>query len=161
MPDPTVIEGAIGRAWIMPIEPRTPDQTATLATWIVHAPWAHPIWSQYAVTLIHLRDIQGVKPAHKYDPRATHEVQVWALDPEARLRPGDPPKPRMLLTPQNFVGQWNAQDDECAKTHIENVVRAIVNGRLSPDTDFRAAWKRLFPFHPYDAAPAFQRAGLA
>jgi hypothetical protein len=48
------------------------------------------------------------------------------------------------LMPPNFVGQFAAESDELARQNIMNVVTLIVSGSLSPDTDSRAQWRRLF-----------------
>lgn len=128
-----------------------PADQCSVARWIVTAPWAHPAWQQYWLTLVHLRDIPGVPPAHRYDKRATHELQIWAMDPKVPHAPGESLKPRSLLQPQNFVGQrCFVEDDIEAGRYLRQLVGAIVAGVLSPDTDFRFEWKRMWPYNPYD-----------
>ena len=156
-----LITGAYGRAWPH-IRPTRPAHEAGLESWIVEAPYAHPVWSQYGLSVIHLRDLPGVPPAERYGPATTHEVVVFALDPAHLRSPeaeeqADPLRP---LLPVNFFGQFRAESDEVAVAKLRETVHLVVDGHLSPDTDFRDAWKERFPFHPYGPTRAQYMGGL-
>lgn len=140
--------GARGRAWRVTLPPvgerRRRDEEGTVGMFIVQASGAHPLWDHWFVTLIHLRPIEGVKPAHIRQEGATHEFMIASADPTAPL-PGlviDGPewRPRWL-TPIDVVEQFAATDDVVADRILELAVRAIVDGVASPDQDWRPWWK--------------------
>lgn len=131
------------------IAPRAQGQ-AFSAAWIVRAPWAHTIWHSYAVHLVDLTTDMGDKPAVKYREDVTHEVSVWALDPDPDNQPVVRPAlkdwdvGRCMLQPANYGYQFVAESDEAALARISEVVLMIETAVLSPDTDFRRDWDRLF-----------------
>lgn len=121
-----------------------------VATWLVEAPWAHPFWHSYMIHLQHLRPItSGPLVGKEKDivfhlPGATHELWVKALDP-------DQPRQEQLdtglwrpLSPSNFAAQIIASSDAAALERVENAVREICAGQLSPDTDYRSFWVARF-----------------
>lgn len=138
--------GAATRAWTLPIEEQmakahTPDEVATLAMWLVEAPWAHLAWDKWLVSIIHLRDIPNVKEAKKKYPEAEYELMVAALDPQ---HPIDLDNPRWIfLQPVDLVEQFHGVDDAVAVHIIELLVDRVVAGVLSPDSDYRRAWQEL------------------
>ena len=139
MPD---LAGEGGRAWAI-----VPSETAgaAVACWLVEAPWAHPAWHSYVVSLISLRPIPGLPDAVIYLFGATHEVVVQALDARAPRQCGiDNPRQFAALDPINFGAQFIAADDEAATGRVLAAVLLILEGVLSPDTDFRPHWIRLF-----------------
>jgi hypothetical protein len=139
--------GTRGRAWktdISAIARRFPDGPPAELTpcgWIVEAAWAHPVWHSYAVTCIALRKHPQWKEAAIHLPDATHSVIVIALNPDHKRPLNDAV---YFLIPVNFCGQWIAESDEAAVQKIEETVRLIIEGQLSPDTDFRRQWIALF-----------------
>jgi hypothetical protein len=141
-------EGTGGRAWRIAIRPEDRDhvdQEASLAAWHLNCPHAHPFWSWYMVTLIHLRDVPGMsKPATKQYPGASHEVIVMSLNPDHALtEPGQIQHPLYYLEPFDHVIQFDGTTDEQAIRVIELYVRACVDGHISPDQDYREAWKSM------------------
>lgn len=120
--------------------------------WIVDAPWAHPVWNQYLVTLYDLTTPTEHGAPTIYLEGATHEFIVYSLDPGQRFDAvpafdNDAEIMRMskaMLEPGNHGYQIVADDDAAATSRIEKVVAAIAEGRLSPDTDFRTTWDALF-----------------
>lgn len=127
---------SFGAAWLIDLEP---DEVARGSTshGIIHAPWAHPLWSWYVVWSVHLRPIEGFPPASLARPEATHEFQVWAaqdLDPNAD-RSAD--IVRKLLSPQNLVVQLELPDDAAALEITRRLLTAVARAELSPDTDHR------------------------
>lgn len=143
MPPPT-LEGRAAKAWRLPLNPQTPDQAAGLAHWLVEHPSAHPYWTRWHVSLIHLRDIPGVPPAKKRSAEVTHEFIIYALNPDSY---GEHPKAFTeakfsfrYLTPVDVVEQFELPADSLAIHIAELAVRAICDGLASPDQDFRRWW---------------------
>ena len=135
--------GAHGRAWKYDMEacarryPSGPTAELTVASWIVEARYAHPMWHSYLVAAVALRDMPGVPKAVVHLQGATHEVMVYALNPEQPRAINAAPQ---YLTPANFHGQWRAESDAAAVRFIEETVHLVIDGHLSPDTDFRRDW---------------------
>ena len=128
-----------------PSVPSEPAHMATLGCWILTIPGAHPWWHDYLLSIVHLRDIPGVPPAIKHFPEATHEIMLYALDPDV-----DPPDPDdgdnfhpKFLTPANLVEQIHGVTDEQARSITEKLGRAFVDGIASPDTDYRSHTQKL------------------
>ena len=147
---PPDIEGPHGRAWKVDlgrIKDRKPEDSG-LVHWIIECPSANPIWHSYSLILIHLRPIEGHETIYHMDG-ATHELWLNVLDPNGDRRKifeighvGE--ESCQWLAPSNFASQIIEVTDELALERIENAVRMICNGNLSPDTDFRFQWIKLF-----------------
>lgn len=145
------IRGKHGRAWLHPTEQvrrMAPEGTldATVALWVVEAPYAHPIWHSYAIVVVHLRPVLGLRPAIKYLADATHEISVHALNPRAqraRMLRG-PINPSEWLQPCNFAAQFAVRTDEDAREAVKRTVMMVCSGRLSPDTDHQRAWVQIY-----------------
>jgi hypothetical protein len=137
------LQGSHGKAWRADLaavarrRPGGPPPELTVASWILSAPYAHPIWHSYTIGAVSLRDLPGVPPARIHLAGATHEVMVYALNPDFRRAVN---APAHLLQPSNFHGQWIAESDAGATRFIEETVQLVIDGRLSPDTDFRRNW---------------------
>lgn len=110
---------------------------STVEAWLVHAPWAHPMWPVHMVAVIHLRAVEGVKDPVIRLEGATHEIVVYAVSPE---KPTYIDARNDLLFPVNFVGQFAAKDDEAARDRLRFTVGEIVKGQLNPDTDGFRQW---------------------
>lgn len=142
-------QGAAGRAWRVDLAAMTaalaipPEGSAILASWIVEAPWAHPMWHSYNLTLVHLRPMADARETFVYRDDASHELLLHALEPghsrEAMLRG----RPRWL-TPANFGAQLVERSDTAAIARVEATVDLIIAGELNPDTDARRQWVALF-----------------
>ena len=139
-------EGAGGRAWELPIVPLKPDHQACLGRVLVHAPHSHPWWPWKEIYLIHLRDIPDVKPAVKSYPGAEYELGIFSIDLESCPAP-DPDlhvKGYPFLHPPDVIEQFDVKNnDRDAKRIFEASIRAIVEGSISPDQDWRSVWKRM------------------
>lgn len=145
---PPVVLGALGSAWLYDSEAIAaldPERIAaapvSLLCYAVHAPYAHPFWSCYWVGACALRDTPGVPPAVVYLPSATHEIIVYAMDPD---HPIDLKTHPYLLHPVNFAGQFIEASDEAANARVRQAVQDIVDGTLNPDTDNRNQWVMRF-----------------
>jgi hypothetical protein len=124
-----------------------PTATVFSVAWVINAPWAHPLWSQYLVMLYDLTSPHSDGPPTLHLPDATHEFIVHALDPEFPV-----PKDAQLastelrtLMPPNYGYQFKAASNEAAQERVQMIVDGIVAGHLSPDTDFRSLWNKLLP----------------
>ena len=116
------------------------------AGWIITAPWAHPFWSQYVISLTDLTTPMEIGPPLLYMPGATHEFVLEALDPElpvTEFKIMNQPRLRRL-SPPNFAYQFKAASDAAATARIQALVDLIDAGKLSPDTDWRRAWDSQF-----------------
>lgn len=146
MPDLT---GIVGKAWRhdleaavvrMGLEDRPPAEL-TVSSWVVYAPCAHPLWAYYWIGCVSLRSIPNAAPPLILIPNATHEVMVYALNPD--IDPAIDDGPQMLL-PANFHGQFIEACDEDAAARVQASVKEVVAGLLSPDTDFQREWVRRY-----------------
>jgi len=114
------------------------------ATWVITAAWAHPLWSQYTFWLYDLTTpIHGMKTDFKFEG-ATHELMVYALDPDHPFKPGNKFKDIKTLRPANHGYQFKADNDQMAHDVVEKIISLIHAGRLSPDTDWRRVWDKMF-----------------
>lgn len=140
-----VMRGPYGEAWRVPFAPTRPAEHATIALWVLTAPNAHPHWSQYVAYIIHLRDIPGVPPV-TWVKDATHQFNLWALHPRRVFSPEEDACPTGAdwLAPCNIQEQWRAESDEQAVLFVEKLLKAVLAGSASPDTDFRVWWTFAF-----------------
>ena len=113
----------------------------SLGTWLVHCPGYHPLWSYWAVSLVHLRRIWWSTPPKKNRPGSTHEVMFLAVDPNH-----DPDPDRLkgiyrnCMMPPDLVHQVDGINDRVAALLLTAVVDKIMAGG-SPDSDARSMWK--------------------
>jgi hypothetical protein len=145
------IEGSHGTAERIPL-PDVPQAAETVCTWLLTAPHACPLWSQYLLAVVRLRDgVPGFRPPARQFDGATHELVILALDPERGpfavadmerfQRSGAVP----FLTPANIAHQIEGTDEEAAWL-AEMAAAAVVNGWLTPETwdapeEIRMDWK--------------------
>lgn len=115
---------------------------ATVACWLVDCPVSHPVWNQYFLSLIMLREVEGVKPATIKLEGATHEIMIFAIDPrhpqtkESMDEKMAAPAPVPVLFPPNICQQFKAEHDADAMSKIEHLLKTII----SLDSDFRSRW---------------------
>lgn len=146
--EPTM-RGRLGNAWLIDQEAvgrrhgivYDPRASVTLPSWIASASYAHPLWSHYAILCVALRDVPGVPKAIVHLPGATHEVLVFALDPDTKPAVDDMPR---ALQPINFSGQFVEADDMAAAARVQQAVQDVIDGTLNPDSDFRRQWVERF-----------------
>lgn len=146
---PPVLIGPHGRAWKSDLDAARKrfqaTEDATLDVWIIEAPWAHPLWHSYDLTLLHLRPMPDGRKTLRYRADASHELLLHALNPDV---PRDPviagaANPSWLL-PCNFASQLVEPSDDDAGNRIENAARLICHGMLNPDTDAIGQWIERF-----------------
>lgn len=119
-----------------------PAQEATLAAWLIHAPGQSPAWSDYQVSVIHLRDIPGVPNARIGRAGATHEMVICALDPTYRPNARDH-ESRVPLLPMNAEIQFTGTDEQ-AISLAELAARAICNGALPAEAPTRGQGQQIW-----------------
>lgn len=143
--------GHVGRAWKQDLDAmrrklgvRAEDDGA-LAIWIVEAPWAHLAWHSYVLVLVHLRPMPDGRATVFHLEGATHELWLYAANPDTPREPVIRGEATFnVLHPCNFAAQLIEASDEAALAKIEAAVRDVIDGRLSPDTDFRRTWADRF-----------------
>lgn len=165
---PPVYEGLLGRFWrcdtdtlraAVSAKRGVPAVDGTLAQWVVEAPWAHPVWHSYVMTLVHLRPWPGMQGGTRfYVEGGTHEMWLHALSTEAPRQPfivgADSPM-SAAMTPKNFAAQWRQPEDdgtatgqqagdEAALTKCRLALVEVCSGRLTPDSDGSEQWALLF-----------------
>lgn len=118
------------------------DHEFCLGSWLITGPF-HAAWNQWLVSVVHLRGEKDGAPAKFVFPEATHEVQVWSLDPsQGTYDPDSEDKPK-FLRPVDIIQQFEAESDAAALGRIEVMMKAVTDGMLSPDQDYRSAWAKL------------------
>lgn len=122
-------------------EIQTADNGIYNVTYLISAPWAHPLWSQYLLCGYNI----DVPEANKKRPDVTHEIMLWAVGPETKLENGpiyqvQTPK---LLQPANMAYQLTTTNEKLVAL-LDSVVERIEAQTLSPDTDFRSMWDKFF-----------------
>lgn len=136
------------KAWRLPnLTPQKPDHTATLATFLIESPEGmfHAFWNRWALNVVHLRDIPGVKPATIYELGATHEIMIVSINPDQPKIDPDAGQKIDWMSPPDVVQQFQVDNDRQAVRVGEMMIEAIVKGLASPDVDYRSFWKRQIP----------------
>jgi hypothetical protein len=95
------------------------------------------------VALISLHEVPGIPPAQKSYPDAEYELMIASLNPECCPPDPDMPGQLMVLTPIDLVYQFDVRDQEAAEEIADLAVKAIVQGKLSPDQDYRPVWQQV------------------
>lgn len=130
---PPDLDGAVAKAWNV----QSGEHPTSLAAWFVNGPF-HPMWSWWAIALVRLRDVPGMPPAKRNYPEAEYEFIIMSVHPD---HPPDPDNPKHVeyLEPIDVVEQFHGVTERDAVRIVEACVKAIVDGRMSPDSDWTAA----------------------
>ncbi len=143
--DPDYVGAGMWRAWRAEV-PKDDRPHAGVASWLLHCPGAHPFWSNWWILLVHLRPVEGVPAPKITTPGAGWELLCFAQQPDVEPNADDQTGTFRYLTPQDWVVQFgDVKDDATAIEVGEAVVRAIMSGTLSPDSDYRTFWKTTIP----------------
>lgn len=138
--------GQFGRkAWRLPLDKLVKDKepTATLASWLVFCPGAHPLWSYWGTSIIHLRPMPGCDDAVISTPGATHELMVCTVNPDLSPLPDPDGAAFAIMEPFDLTHQLILKNDAQAVAIMERYIeRVVTTGHVSPDADFRNYWKR-------------------
>jgi hypothetical protein len=138
-------EGPAGRAWLLRPTDEGPEQEATVSSWLLNRPGAHPWWEWWIVTVVCLRDVQGLAPAARIYPEAAYEFQILTIDPDHFPAP-DPDfvdDGYTYLHPPDVIEQFHGIDDAQAEQLCLSAIREILEGGISPDETFRDQWNKL------------------
>jgi hypothetical protein len=136
---PPVVFGPRGTARQMPkFECEKPDEAATVSQWFIYAPGQSPAWSHYLLSICHLRDMDGVKPAEVVVEGATHELTLFALDSDQKPKFNDR-NSLSALTPANAACQFIVDSDEQASELAFCMARAICLGDIPAEPMFQQA----------------------
>lgn len=126
------IQGAAGTARELLVDRECsdpPDWRAHIGGWFIEAPGQSPAWQHYLLSAIHLRPIEGVKPAVIREPGATHEFLLLAMDPARNPHPENPDS-WSYLRPYNLMQQVIASNDAAVAKILDGAARAVAEGRL-------------------------------
>jgi hypothetical protein len=124
-----------------------PDEDGGVYSALISAPYAHPVWSNYWLYACHLRPLirDGEPlPTINYLEGATHEMWVYALNPDYTLEQQNERLAPAFLTPMNFGAQLIRKSDEEVVTEMRELAHEIEDGRMNPDTDNARAWHQRF-----------------
>lgn len=142
------------RVWRVELgQARTRDeQSAALLGYFVNgtfpvagmAPGEEEMLHWFALSVIHLRDIPGARPAYKMYPEAEHELMVASLDPrdvDEHRFDGDLDLDGLFagrwsyrtLTPLDVQWQWHGSTDKQAVALGEQAISAVLSGLLTPN----------------------------
>lgn len=141
MRDPD-LAGAAARAWrwAPPEGDTDPLAASHVTSWFVNGPF-HPHWSWWVISAIDLLERPGVPSPHRQYPEAEHEILILSLSPDwtpdVEAKPGAVP----YLTPADLVYQLDGVSREHVAEIVELMVRQIVAGQMSPDSDYRESWR--------------------
>lgn len=158
IPAAPVASGPAGKAWLvnLPTLIQTSgiarENDASLDIWVIEVPGAHPAWHSYLLALYHLRPVATPQATLFYLEDATHEITLFALDPDCDRRAiidGTIKLGKTIMTPANYAGQFHAIGDETARQRILETVQDICDGKLSPDTDYVSMWQSRFGDHMF------------
>lgn len=142
-----VVEAGPNKAWLLDHKGALTqagidvEQDASIASWIVQAPWAHLAWHSYWLYICHLRPMPDNRSTIFHLENATHEMWVAALDPDVRLETMIASATPRYLTPLNFASQLILPNDEVAAQTIRGAAMDVLFQRISPDTDWVSAWR--------------------
>lgn len=141
---PPTIETDQARIWQIDLAKfPVASKLAGVALWLIEAPWAHPFWHSYSLSLVSMRPGDYLPAPVTYIDGATHEMVLMALDPAVARQPIFDAMSFAPLIPANFAAQMIATDEE-ATAKAAAAVAMIAKGELSPDSDFLHQWVELF-----------------
>ena len=114
----------------------------TLGLWLITGPF-HPVWNQWIVSLIHLRDGENEQlPAQRKNPNLTHQLIIASINPDTPATADSPIEEIGLLTPHDLAHQFQAENDAAALERVEQCLELVKQEKLSPDSDYRKTWQR-------------------
>lgn len=103
----------------------------------------------FAIGLITLGDIPGVRPANRRWPWVTHELLVHTIDTSNGPVPFETPFPWRFMEPPNLSVQFQVDNDDQARQLLSEVVKGIVDGVLPPEVQaYVPAQKKMMTILP-------------
>lgn len=136
------ITGRAARAWQVTYDrDGDPRVDSHVGTWIIEGPF-HPFWSQWAMTIIELKEVEGMPPPNRKYPEADAEFLIVSLNPDHPAETTVNPQLR-FLEPPDVAFQCDGLDREQLEALLRGCVDDVVEGRISPDSDYRQTWLEL------------------
>lgn len=123
----------------------TPEAPTVVASWLAKVPGAHPFWDHWWISTVHLRETDGMPAPQKTSPEMGYELLMITVNPEKHPEPDPDAPPFETLRPIDIAVQFGGVDDVGAARVTELVMEQILQGRMSPDQDFRSAWAKVIP----------------
>lgn len=109
------------------------DTIASFERWLLYLPGQHACWNRYALCGATLRDFPGVPPAKKHYEEATHEVCLFAIDPNFPQENFDKGGIQ-ILEPINYCFQLTTTDANF-RNILEKLAEMFVQGQLPADPE--------------------------
>lgn len=132
-------ESAFARVW-EPLREDPAKPIAYLMSSIVCAPASHPFWPWKICTVVTLADVEGFPPAIRLHPSMTHELVMIPIAPGADLSTIPEVRGSLpFLLPPDVQHQFAGTDDD-ARALQAFAIRAVLDGMLTPDSDYRRYW---------------------
>lgn len=137
IPVRTDYEGPYGKMEFIDHDTTNPLNAAGVCCYLITAPAYHPVWSQYMLGVVDLKDHDGLPDPKLHFDGATHELMVVALNPDYRqdkasmlhhAKEGTLP----FLLPVNIAHQFTASDEEM-EAMAWLCGNAITEGRMDPE----------------------------
>lgn len=133
------ISGAAGEGFLYDIKHK---ESASIRAWVLTCKGQSAAWSQYLVSVVHLREAEGVPAPHRASPDATHELIVLALDPRFPVKSGA--DELRHLRPINAAVQVSDLLDAEASALCDEIALAIVHGDLPAEPPLSGQGERIF-----------------
>lgn len=114
-----------------PADRPNPGTVPCVGRWNLVLPGDHAFWNRYTLLACSLADFPGVPPAHRRFPEATHEISLFAVNPDYpddHFRKGG----ISVLEPVNYVEQFTTTDASCAAL-AEHLAGLLVRGKLAAE----------------------------
>ena len=150
--EPPAYSGRWGCAWVCDLasirrgRPFDAPPDATIAHWIIEAPWSSEVVHSYSLAVVHLRSVLGIRPPTLLIPGASHEMALIAINPgadrAAMIR--NAVTADQWLQPQVFGAQLAEPSDEAAAIRVARAGQLVCDGRLSPHPTHIESWIELF-----------------
>lgn len=137
--------GRYGHAERIPTESLTylaPAQEACLGAYLITAPGQHILYTQFQLSVCHLRPIEGVPPARLQRPGMTHELLLHGLDPSRNPSKHDI-QTLVPMLPINASVQFSGTDEDATRL-LQGGVRAICDGFLPAEGGSEAQCQRIW-----------------
>lgn len=144
----TYFKGDYGWSELLNVLPTDTNASENCGSWLLFAPYAHPMWQYHVLYVVKLREVPGAPPVQLAFPGANHEVGVLALNPE--YQPYTPEGYCALMRkPDRDFSPWLMPHDACEQFECTDEEAKLLglysawgcaNGFLVPDSDYRSSW---------------------
>lgn len=119
--------GPLGKAW--GFEDFDGRSRATVRFYFMQVPGQSLFWDKYGLGIVHLRAEDGLPEPKIAIPHATHELFLYAMDPDKNPTEEDK-ETWFALRPVNFVIQLQLPSDDEAKILCTLAAQAVLDAKL-------------------------------